>query len=112
MERCWCVATAQREFAARVAGMVAERTAIADPVMHVLPGKKSSRKGDRQGANIRRKEAGQQSRRPPRNSCATAAKKIRTTRRKDQGKAEAESITPEQVTVLENKTTEKEVVAE
>jgi nucleotide-binding universal stress UspA family protein len=102
--------SANGKFAARVAGMVAGTTAMPTTVMQVTPGKKSSgKKANAKAPSSDEKEAAQQAAETAAQLLRDAAKRIANDEAEDGKKKESEKL---DVTVLTNKTTEKEVVAE
>jgi nucleotide-binding universal stress UspA family protein len=107
--------SANGRFAARIAGMVAGTAAMPTTVMHVVPGKKtqsqksSGKKQNGKAPSSEEKEAAKQAAETAAQLLRDAAKQIASDEAKDGKKKEAEKL---DVTVLTNKTTEKEVVAE
>ncbi len=102
--------SANGKFAARVAGMVAGTTAMPTTVMHVIPGKKShAKKANGKAPTPDEKEAAQHAADAAAQLLRDAAKQIANEKTEDGKKKEAEKL---DVTVLANKTTDKEVIAE
>jgi Kef-type K+ transport system membrane component KefB/nucleotide-binding universal stress UspA family protein len=102
--------SANGKFAARIAGMVAGTTAMPTTVMHVTPGKKTGgKKANDKAPSSDEKEAAQQAAESAAQLLREAARQIANDETEDGEKKEAEKL---DVTVLTNKTTEAEVVAE
>lgn len=102
--------SANGKFAARVAGMVAGTTAMPTTVMHVVPGKKiAGKKANGKAPSSEEKEAAKEAAETAAQMVRDAAKQTASDEAVDGKKKEAEKL---DVTVLANKTAEKEAVAE